>query len=135
MMIFVNRLVGLERVPREAVLGLLKILSPFAPHLSEELFSQLGASCRRPGEEKVALCLAQAEWPSWDEALCVDHVVVMPIQVNGKVRSRVEIAREANEEQARAAALADSTIIKLLEGKQLKKFIFVPGRILNLIIQ
>jgi leucyl-tRNA synthetase len=57
------------------------------------------------------------------------------VQVNGKVRSKVEIARDASEDEARKAAFADPTIAKLAEGKELKKFIFVPGRICNLILK
>jgi leucyl-tRNA synthetase len=64
----------------------------------------------------------------------VDDVVTLPVQVSGKVRSKLEIARDAKEDDVKALALADPIIAKLAEGKSLKKFIFVPGRICNLIL-
>jgi leucyl-tRNA synthetase len=125
MMIFVNHLGTLDQPPRAALKGLLLVLSPFAPHLAEELWEQLG------GPPPLAL---QA-WPSWDESLCEDDVVEMPVQVNGKVRSRVLLSKDAKEPDARAAAEADEKVQSYLEGKQLVKVVFVPGRILNLIVK
>lgn len=135
LMIFVNHLAALPQVPQVAVDGLLLVLSPFAPHLAEEMSSQLGLSHPRPVESEPALCLAHARWPSWDEALCIDHVITLPIQVNGKVRARMELGREADEAEAKKAALADPVIAQMLRDKQLVKFIFVPGRICNLIVK
>ncbi len=126
MMIFLNHLGGLQNVPRAAVRELLLLVSPFAPHLAEELWAELFA--------EAGSCIADAAWPTYDEALCVDDVVTLPVQVNGKVRGRVELAREATEDAAREAALGDAAVQKFLEGKSLKKVIYVPGRILNLII-
>jgi leucyl-tRNA synthetase len=74
-------------------------------------------------------------WPSWDEALCIDDVVTLPIQVNGKVKDRIEIARDAKEGAVKEAVLGSEAIQRLIEGKELKKFIFVPGRICNLIVK
>jgi leucyl-tRNA synthetase len=134
MMIFVNHLAALKSVPEEAFRGLLLVLSPFAPHLCEELFSQRGLQTAAAVAAGDASCLALAKWPGWDEELCVDQVVVVPVQVNGKVKARIELPRDADEGVARAAVLENQTIEKLLEGKALKKFIFVPGRICNLIV-
>ncbi|NLE86988.1 MAG: hypothetical protein GX607_11370, partial [Myxococcales bacterium] len=69
-----------------------------------------------------------------DEALCVDEVVTVPVQVNGKVRGRVELHREADEATAREAALADEAVQKATAGKTVRKVVYVPGRILNLIV-
>lgn len=139
MMTYVNHLTSLSEVPRAAVLPLLVVLCPFAPHLAESLFAELGGARGLPQADGAegslpAPCLSLAAWPSWDESLCVDDVVTVPVQVNGKVRARVELPREAPEEDARALALAAEGMDRQLEGKAIKKFIYVPGRICNFIV-
>ncbi|HEX2730702.1 MAG TPA: leucine--tRNA ligase [Polyangiaceae bacterium] len=124
MMILVNHLGGLAAPPRDAMRGLLLCLAPFAPHLAEESWRALGYT------STVSL----ETWPTWDEALCQDDVIEMPVQINGKVRSKVILARTADAKEAEAAALADERVKTYLEGKALKKVVFVSGRILNLII-
>jgi hypothetical protein len=96
LMVFVNHLARLSAMPREAVRALVLLVSPFAPHVAEELWRHLGH----------AASLAYEPWPAWDEALAVDDVIELPVQVNGKVRGRVQLARDASEADARAAALA-----------------------------
>jgi len=125
MMIFTNHLASLSEVPFEAVEKLVLCLGPFAPHLCEELWqAQLGK------KGSVAL----AEWPGYDESLCVDDVVELPVQVNGKVRGKVTLARDANEAAARDAALADENVRKHVGGATVRKVVYVPGRILNVIV-
>ncbi len=124
MMILTNHLNGLEAAPKEAVEKLVLCLSPFAPHLAEELWGELG---HKPS-------IANVDWPTWDEALCIDDVVEIAVQVNGKVRGRVSLARDADEAAARSAALADENVQKFIEGKSVKKLIYKPGRILNVIV-
>jgi leucyl-tRNA synthetase len=139
MMTYVNHLTSLSDVPRGAVVPLLLVLCPFAPHLAEALFAELGQQRGLPQADGTegkspAPCLSLAAWPSWDESLCVDEVVTVPVQVNGKVRSRVELPREAPEDEARARALGAEGMLRQLEGKSIKKFIYVPGRICNFIV-
>jgi leucyl-tRNA synthetase len=124
MMKLVNHLNALEQPPREAVEKLVLCLSPFAPHLAEELWERLG----HPPS------IAHVAWPSFDPALCVDDVVEIAVQVNGKVRGRAELARDASEEAAREAALADPNVAKFLEGKAIRKLVYVPAKILNFIV-
>ena len=124
MMVFGNHLGDHPAVPREALAGLLQLLAPFAPHLAEELWSLHGH----------AASIAREPWPAWDEALCVDDVVEMAVQVNGKVRGRVTLARTASEDEARAAALAAEGVGTFTAGKQIKKLIYVPGKIVNLVV-
>jgi len=124
MMILVNHLNGMERPPREAVEKLVLCLSPFAPHLAEELWELLGHS---PSVANVA-------WPSFDAALTIDDVLEIAVQVNGKVRGRAALPRDADEAAAKAAALADPNVCKFLEGKALKKLVYVPGKVLNFIV-
>ena len=124
MMILTNHLNGLERIPRAAYERLLLCLSPFAPHLTEELWSQLGH----------APSIATVAFPSYDPALIKDDTIEIGVQVNGKVRGRIQIALDAGEAEARSAALADENVCRFLEGKTEKKFVYVPGRIVNFIV-
>jgi leucyl-tRNA synthetase len=125
MMIYTNHLASLGNAPRRAVEGLLLCLAPFAPHLAEELWSQLG----HPE------CLALEKWPSWDERQCEDDVVEVPVQVNGKVRGRVSLPKVASEDDARALALQDEKVQAFLAGKELLKVVYVPGRVLNFTVK
>jgi len=124
MMILVNHLNGMQQPPREAVEKLLLCVSPFAPHLAEDLWAHLG---HPPSIANIA-------WPTFDLALTIDNVVEIAVQVNGKVRARVMLARDATEEAAHSAALADPNLTKFLDGKSVKKVVYVPGKILNLIV-
>jgi leucyl-tRNA synthetase len=124
MMVLTNHLTGLAEIPREAAESLTLLLAPFAPHLAEELWKRLGH-----GES-----LAHHAWPSFDPALCVDDVVELAVQVNGKVRGRVRLARDASEADARAAALAAEGVAAFTDGKTVKKFVYVPARIVNLVV-
>ncbi len=124
MMILANHLHGLDAPPREAMEKLVLCLSPFAPHLAEELWERLG----HPPS------IADADWPTYDPALCVDAEVEIAVQVNGKVRGRITVARDADEATARALALADEGAKPHLAGKTVKKVVYVPGRIVNVIV-
>jgi len=124
MMILTNHLNGIEKTPRIALEKLVACLSPFAPHLTEELWEALG----RPAP------LLDATWPTYDPALCEDDTVELAVQVNGKVRGRAALAKDADEVAARAAALEDENVRRHVEGKTVKKVVYVPGRVLNLIV-
>jgi leucyl-tRNA synthetase len=124
MMTLSNHLSSFEQPPREATEKLVLLLSPFAPHLAEELWEQLGHT---PS-------IADVAWPSWDERLTVDETVELPVQINGKMRGLVVLARDASESTARDAALADENVRKHIEGRAIRKVVYVPGRILNLIV-
>ncbi|MES2304881.1 MAG: leucine--tRNA ligase [Gemmatimonadota bacterium] len=101
-----------------------QMLAPFAPHFAEECWERLG----HQGS------IFDSAWPSYDPALTVEDSVTVAVQVNGKTRGTVTLARDAGEESARAAALADESIAKHLEGKEIRKVIWVPGRLLNLVV-
>ncbi|HEY6725528.1 MAG TPA: leucine--tRNA ligase [Polyangiaceae bacterium] len=128
MMTFANHLQAQDNPSRVAIERLLLCLSPFAPHLAEELWDGLDAM-REPAT------IADEPWPDFDPRLCVDDEIELPVQVNGKVRGRIVLRREATEDQARACALADDQIQKFLAAGELQKLVYVPGRILNLIIK
>ncbi|MDB5215117.1 MAG: Leucyl-tRNA synthetase [Myxococcaceae bacterium] len=124
MMILVKHLGALKHTPRESAKALALLVSPFAPHIGEELWQRLGAK----------ELLAYEPWPAFDADLVKDDVVEIGVQVNGKARASVQIAVDADEESAKAAALADPKIQSFTTGKTIKKVIYVKGRILNLIV-
>lgn len=124
MMILVNETYKSGVRPLPLVKNLVQMLAPFAPHMSEELWKRLG------GEGLVAL----APWPKFDSALTIDSTVTMGVQVNGKSRGTIEIAKDAPENEAVAAALAVATVSNALGGKNPAKVIYKPGKILNLIV-
>jgi len=107
-----------------AVESLVQLLGPFAPHMAEELWHQLGH------EDSVHI----AHWPTFDEAHMVEDTITMAVQVNGKVRGEISIAPDASQEVALALALQDENVQKYLQNKEPTKVIYVPGRILNLVV-
>lgn len=124
MMVLANHLNTLKhKVPREAAEKLTLMVSPFAPHLGEECWSLLGH------QES----LAYHPWVEYNEELCVDNAVSIGVQVNGKKRGEIEIAVDASQEDAMEEAMKVQTILNQVDGKDVKKIIFVPGRILNII--
>jgi leucyl-tRNA synthetase len=124
MMILVRHLGSLEAVPVDAVKTLALLLSPFAPHLGEEIWQRLGGTSS----------LAYVPWPEFDPALVKDDVVEIGVQVNGKLRGTITLAQDADEATARAAALAEDKVRAHVEGKTVRKFIYVKGKIVNFIV-
>jgi leucyl-tRNA synthetase len=113
-----------DAVPRAAVEPLVLMLAPLAPHMAEELWSRLGHTAS----------LAHGPFPEADPAYLVDDTVEYPVQVNGKVRGRVVVAADADDEALKAAALHDDKVQAFLAGASPRKVIVVPGRLVNLVI-
>ncbi len=140
MMIYANHLIGFKLIPPESLRGLLLILAPFAPHLCESLYAKLGIErgiANGNGKEdssNLASCISLACWPDYRQELCIDQEITLPVQVNGKVRARLQIDRTADEAAIRSIILEMKELAPYLDGKTLRKFIFVPGRICNLIV-
>ncbi|MCY4178818.1 MAG: class I tRNA ligase family protein, partial [Litoreibacter sp.] len=109
---------------RKAVKILAQLMSPMTPHLSEEIWQHLG------GEGLIA----QAPWPEADESLLKEDIITLPIQINGKRRSEVQVPADLPKEEVEKIALADQAVIKALDGGSPKKLIVVPGRIINVVI-
>lgn len=127
LMIFTNSLVALKGpVPRRALEVLIHLLSPFAPHVAEESWQLLGKTSARG--------LSHEPWPQYVEALCTDSTAVVAIQINGKVRAKVEMEKDLSEPDAISIALQQQGVTKFMEGKPIKKSIYVPGRILNIVV-
>jgi leucyl-tRNA synthetase len=113
---------------REALDALAHLLCPFAPHVAEELWHELhGAAVR----DRL---LAQDPWPAFDPALVAADVVTIAIQVNGKLRGEVQAAVSAPEAEVRALAEAESRVKAHLEGKTVRKVVFVPKRLMNFVV-
>lgn len=123
MMVFVNHLSKLPKVPREAAESLVLVLAPYAPHIAEELWAILGH----------ATCIALAEWPSFDPQKCEVARVKLAVQVLGKTRGTIEVDRVASEDEIIRLAKTVPAVAKQLDGKTIVKTIVVPGRILNFI--
>lgn len=111
-------------VLREACEMLARITAPMMPHLAEELWARLGHKG----------LLVDVAWPEADPALVVDETVTIAVQVNGKLRARLEQPRDSEEASVRAAALADPAVAKFLEGKEPRKVIVVPNRVVNVVV-
>ncbi len=124
LMILIKQLAALPAIPRAAAKSFALMLSPFAPHLGEEIWQRLGAT----------ESLAYEPWPTFDEALVRDDVVEMGVQVNGKFRATVVLPVGAAEAVAREEAMKDDKVRAHLEGKSIKKVVYVPGKILNFIV-
>ncbi len=124
LMIFVNEASGWKTKPRQTLRTFLLLLNPFAPHLAEELASRLGDV---PGDT-----LAYAAWPEHDEALLVEDTVEFPVQVNGKLRGHITIAPDAPHDEIEKLALACEKAKPHLEGKEVKKIIVVPNKLVNI---
>ncbi len=110
---------------REVVTDVTLMLCPMAPHLAEEVWELLGG-------EGVVL---DAAWPSWDEELAADEVVTVVVQVNGKLRDRLQVAVDAEKDAVLAEAKAAANTAKFLDGKQLVKEIYVPGKLVNFVVR
>ena len=108
---------------REAFEILVKLFNPMMPHLAEELWAQLG----------FETLLTNEPWPTADDSLLVDDTVTLGVQVNGKVRGQITIAPDADEATAKEAALSQDNVKKFVEGKEVRKFIYVPGKIVNVV--
>ena len=101
------------------------VLAPMTPHVAEELWQRLGH------DESV---LDQA-WPAWDEALAADEVVTVVVQVNGKLRDRLEVPVDAARDDVLALARAAHNTVRFLEGKQVVKEVYVPGKLVNFVVR
>ena len=129
LMSLINEFTKAEYVTRSDVITFIKLLSPFAPHLCEEMWEILGEN----PDGKTFCTLSQ--WPEYDEEKAKDDVISMGVQVNGKVRGNVDLPQECTKEEALAAAKANPNVYKFLDGKTIVKEIYVPGRILNFVVK
>lgn len=124
MMIFVNEATSAQSLPREIVTTFLRLLSPYAPHLCEELWQRLGQDG----------LIARAPWPSYDPALCVDDTITIVVQINGKKRDELEVPKDTPKDELERLALASERAQRFIEGRPVRKVIVVPGRLVNIVV-
>ena len=124
MMIFVNAFTTAESIPLSAMQTFLILLNPFAPHLSSELWENV----KLPGQ------ITEQPWPGYDEKFLIEDEVEIVIQVNGKVRDRMNMSIQASKEELKAAALANPKIQQLIAGKIVQKTVIVPKKLVNIVV-
>jgi leucyl-tRNA synthetase len=125
MMSLVNDFYSSGRVSKGDMKILLILLNPVAPHITEELWSVIDSESR----------LIHQSWPKWDESKIKEDMAEIAVQVNGKVRGRLVLPVDASQEEAKETALKDEKIAGFFEGKSIIKVIYVPGRILNIVVK
>lgn len=123
LMVFINEAYKADQLPKEYMEGFVKLLSPVAPHLAEELWSRLGH------EETITY----EAWPVYDEAKLVDDEVEIVVQLNGKVKAKLNVPADADKEQLEELAKNNEKVKEQLEGKTIRKVIAVPGKLVNIV--
>jgi leucyl-tRNA synthetase len=129
MMICTNAFTQAGKVPVKEFIQFLTVLNPFAPHLSEEINEHVAKAFNLP-----TASLSESAWPAYDEQALIRTECELVVQVNGKLRDRIWMAMDASEDDAKALAFASEKIKELTEGKELRKVIYVPGKIMNLVV-
>ncbi len=130
MMVCTNELTSLEQVPVSSVVSLLQVLNPFAPHLTEEIHARLA---EKFPEAAGAGELSGQAWPEYDEACLVEDEIEIVIQVNGKVRDKMTIAKDAPKDEVEKLALDREKVKQFTDGNTVRKVIVVPGRLVNVV--
>ena len=125
MMVFVNEVYKVGTCPREYAEGFVKMISCITPHVGEEMWQLMGHNDT----------IAFESWPTYDEAKCAEQSFEIALQVNGKIRSRISVAADITAADALAAAKADEKVAPLLEGMQIIKELYVPGKLVNLVVK
>lgn len=123
MMVFMNDAYKQDVLPQEYVEGFVKLLAPIAPHIGEELWAKLGHS------ESITY----AAWPTFDESKLVEAEVEIVVQINGKVKAKMNVAKDITREQLEEVALANDLVKEQIEGKTVRKVIAVPGKLINIV--
>jgi leucyl-tRNA synthetase len=115
---------GISTQWKNALGDLMKLLAPFAPHLAAELFEQLGFS----------ETIEESGWPTWDEKYLKSDTVTIAVQVNGKLRGKITVAIDTTEEEIKKTALEHENVARFVDEKTLKKIIYVPNKIVNIVV-
>ncbi|WGG44875.1 leucine--tRNA ligase [Rossellomorea sp. DA94] len=123
LMVFINDAYKAETLPKDYVEGFIKLLSPIAPHMTEELWSKLGHEGT----------ISYEAWPTFDESKLVDNEVEIVLQVNGKVKAKVMIPRDMTKDDLEKTAMENDEIKTQIEGKTIRKVIAVPGKLVNIV--
>ncbi|UTC63250.1 leucine--tRNA ligase [Treponema sp. OMZ 787] len=125
MMIFINEVSKHKKIPHYVWYNFVKLLNPYAPHLAEELWQKMG------NDESIAY----SHWPMFVEKFCVDQTCTVVVQVNGKLRGKFEVEAGTSKEELERLALSNEGAIRNIEGKEIKKIITVPDKLVNIVVQ
>ena len=125
LMIFANELNKADVIPKSTIEIFLKLLAPFAPHITEELWRYLGH----------ADTIVYEKWPKYDIKYLIKNTVIIPIQINGKVRDKIEIDKDTSKDDILKIAREAKNIVKYLENSQIIKEIYVPIKIVNFVVR
>jgi len=123
MMVFINDCYKQDQISKAYAEGFVKMLSPIAPHISEELWQKLGHNDS----------LSYEEWPTFDESLLVDNEIEIVIQVNGKLKDKIKISKDLTKDEMEAVAMDNEKIKEAIEGKTIRKVIAVPQKLVNIV--
>jgi len=123
LMIYVNEMFGVEIKPKSSILEFIKLLAPFAPHIADEMWSRLG-------EESI---LTYSPWPDYDISKTEKNTFELVVQVSSKIRAKIQAEKGLTEEEAKTIAISDESVQKYLDGKTVKKVIFVRDKLINFI--
>lgn len=124
LMVFVNEAYKVDDLPLEYMEGFVKMIAPIMPHLAEELWSQFGENGT----------ITYQPWPQYDESKLVENHVEMVVQVNGKVRAKLQLAKDAPQDEVKQAALANEHVAQFIDGHDVKKVIVIPNKIVNIVV-
>ncbi|NTW98723.1 MAG: class I tRNA ligase family protein, partial [Geobacteraceae bacterium] len=111
-------------VMKEALQSVVLLLAPFVPHITEELWQRMGNSSQ----------LTTSSWPDYDRSAVVDEELLIVVQVNGKLRSKINVAAGTGEEELKALALTDEKVVPFIEGLTVRKVICVQGKLVNIVV-
>jgi leucyl-tRNA synthetase len=132
MMICTNAFTKADKIPAVLLRDFLKCLNPFAPHITEEIHQHLSEVC--PSAKcSTGRILSDRGWPSYKEEFLVESEVTVVIQVNGKLRSKLTVAKDISKEDMEALALADENVKQFTDGNTIRKVIVVPGKLVNIV--
>ncbi|MFJ8264362.1 leucine--tRNA ligase [Peribacillus asahii] len=123
LMVFINDCYKAEALPKEYIEGFVKLLSPVAPHIAEELWAQLGHT------ESITY----ETWPAYDEAKLIDNEVEIVVQINGKVKAKLMVPTDTTKEKLEEIAMGDNAVKEQIDGKTVRKVIAVPGKLVNIV--
>ena len=125
MMSVMNDIFDSKKITRKELEIFTILLNPFAPHVTEEVWEKMN----------FGGTVTDQKWPEYDESKCVEDEVVIPVQVNGKVRAKLTAEKGISEQDALALALENDSVKQFIDGKTVVKKIYVPGRIINIVVK
>ena len=131
LMILTNEMEKENEIPIDKYLSLITLLAPMAPHLAEEIWSSFAKALE---DKQYKRSIFLQPWPKYEPALVREETITLVIQINGKVRDKIEVKTDISEEEAKKLTLNREKVKKWIEGKEIKKVVFVPGKLINIVV-